>query len=116
MRKICFILGLVLLSACTKVELPIPTPQPTNTDIFSVKESAVTDGQEIKFTLKEAGVYTLTIGNESTGQVVTRERFTGKAGENKLTLYTKSLPTSYLYLLLEDGNKSQVGKTTIIIK
>jgi hypothetical protein len=47
---------------------------------------------------------------------VTRERFTGKIGENKLTLYTKSLPTSYLYLLLEDGNKSQVGKTTIIIK
>ena len=115
MRKICFILGLILVSACTKVEI-VPTPQPINTDIFSVKESVVTDGQEIKFTLKEAGVYTLTIGNESTGQVVTRERFTGKAGENKLTLYTKSLPTSYLYLLLEDGNKTQVGKTTIIIK
>jgi hypothetical protein len=115
MRKICFILGLILVSACTKVEIA-PTPQPINTDIFGVKESAVTDGQEIKFTLKEAGVYTLTIGNESTGQVVTRERFTGKAGENKLTLYTKSLPTSYLYLLLEDGNKTQVGKTTIIIK
>jgi hypothetical protein len=115
MRKICFILGLILVSACTKVEIA-PTPQPINTDIFSVKESVVVDGQEIKFTLKDAGVYTLTIGNESTGQVVTRERFTGKAGENKLTLYTKSLPTSYLYLLLEDGNKSQVGKTTIIIK
>ena len=115
MRKLLFILFLVILSACTKVEIPVPVP-PTNTDIFSVKESAVTDGQEIKFTLKEAGVYTLTIGDESTGQVVTRERFTGKAGENKLTLYTKSLPTSYLYLLLEDGNKSQVGKTTIIIK
>ena len=115
MRKICFILGLILVSACTKVEIA-PTPQPINTDIFGVKESVVTDGQEIKFTLKEAGVYTLTIGNESTGQVVTRERFTGKAGENKLTLYTKSLPTSYLYLLLEDGNKTQVGKTTIIIK
>jgi hypothetical protein len=115
MRKICFILGLVLLSACTKVDIPVPAP-PTNTDIFSVKESAVTDGQEIKFTLKDAGVYTLTIGDDATGQVITRERFTGKAGENKLTLYTKSLPTSYLYLLLEDGNKSQVGKTTIIIK
>jgi hypothetical protein len=47
---------------------------------------------------------------------VTRERFTGKIGQNKLTLYTKSLPTSYLYLLLEDGNKTQVGKTIIIIK
>jgi hypothetical protein len=51
-----------------------------------------------------------------TNQVVTRERFAGKTGQNKLTLYTKSLPTSYLYLLLEDGNKSQVGKTIIIIK
>ena len=115
MRKICFILGLVLLSACTKVELPTPVA-PTNTDIFSVKESAVVDGQEIKFTLKTDGIYTLTIGDEATKQVVTRERFTGKIGENKLTLYTKSLPTSYLYLLLEDGNKTQVGKTIIIIK
>ena len=115
MRKICFILGLVLLSACTKVELPTPVA-PTNTDIFSVKESVVVDGQIITFDLKADGVYTLTIGDESTGQVVTRERFTGKIGENKLTLYTKSLPTSYLYLLLEDGNKTQVGKTIIIIK
>ena len=115
MRKICFILSLVLLSACTKVELPTPIA-PTNIDIFSAKESVVTDGQEITFTLKADGVYTLTIGNEATGQVVTRERFNGKIGENKLTLYTKSLPITYLYLLLEDGNKTQVGKTTIIIK
>ena len=115
MRKICFILGLVLLSACTKVELPTPVA-PTNTDIFSVKESAVVDGQIITFTLKADGIYTLTIGDEVTKQVVTRERFTGKIGENKLILYTKSLPVTYLYLLLEDGNKTQIGKTTIIIK
>jgi hypothetical protein len=115
MKKVCFILGLVLLSACTKIDVPTPVA-PTNTDIFSVKESSVTDGQVITFTLKADGVYTLTIGDESTGQVVTRERFNGKIGENKLTLYTKSLPVTYLYLLLEDGNKTQVGKTTIIIK
>ncbi len=114
MRKLLFILFLSL-SACTKVEI-VPTPEPVNTDIFSVKESVVTDGQEIKFTLKTEGIYTLTIGNEATGQVVTRERFIGKIGENKLTLYTKSLPVTYLYLLLEDGNKAQIGKTTIIIK
>ena len=115
MRKICFILGLVLLSACRKVEIPLPVVA-TNTDIFLASKNEVTDGQVITFTLKADGVYTLTIGDEATGQVVTRERFNGKIGENKLTLYTKSLPTSYLYLLLEDGNKSQVGKTTIIIK
>jgi len=115
MRKIFFILSLVLLSACRKVDVPLPIVA-TNTDIFSTKQSEVTDGQEIKFNLKADGVYTLTIGDSVTNQVVTRERFTGKTGENKLILYTKSLPTTYLYLLLEDGNKSQVGKTTIIIK
>ena len=115
MRKICFILGLVLLSACRKVEIPLPVVE-TNTDIFSKNQTEVTDGQIITFDLKADGVYTLTIGDSVTNQVVTRERFTGKTGQNKLTLYTKSLPTSYLYLLLEDGNKSQVGKTTIIIK
>ena len=115
MRKICFILGLVLLSACRKVEIPLPVVE-TNTDIFSKKQTEVADGQIITFDLKVDGVYTLTIGDSVTNQVVTRERFTGKTGQNKLTLYTKSLPTSYLYLLLEDGNKSQVGKTTIIIK
>ena len=115
MRKICFILGLVLLSACRKVEIPLPVVE-INTDIFSKTQTEVTDGQIITFDLKADGVYTLTIGDSVTNQVVTRERFTGKTGQNKLTLYTKSLPTSYLYLQLEDGNKSQVGKTTIIIK
>ena len=115
MRKICFILGLVLLSACRKVELPMPVA-PTNTNIFNSKQTEVTDGQIITFDLKVNGVYTLTIGDSVTNQVVTRERFTGKIGENKLILYTKSLPVTYLYLLLEDGNKTQVGKTTIIIK
>jgi len=114
MKKLLFILFLVILSACRKIDIPAPIP--VNTDIFSTKQSEVTDGQEIKFNLKADGIYTLTIGDSVTNQVVTRERFTGKTGENKLTLYTKSLPTTYLYLLLEDGNKSQVGKTTIIIK
>lgn len=115
MRNIYFILGLVILSACRKVELPIPVAS-TNTNIFNSKQTEVTDGQIITFDLKVNGVYTLTIGDSVTNQVVTRERFNGKIGENKLTLYTKSLPTTYLYLLLEDVNKTQVGKTTIIIK
>jgi hypothetical protein len=36
-------------------------------------------------------------------------------GENKLKIYTSSLPVKYLYLLLEDESKSQIGKTTITI-
>lgn len=115
MKKI-LISGLLLLVACTKVDLPAPVQPQANADIFSVKQSEVVDGQTIKFNLKSDGIYTLTIGDSTSSQVITRERFTGKVGENTLTLYTKSLPTGFLYLLLEDQNKSTVGKTTIITK
>jgi len=67
------------------------------------------------FNLKLAGIYTLTMGDSVTSQVITRERFTGKVGENKLKIYTSSLPVKYLYLLLEDESKIQIGKTTITI-
>ena len=53
--------------------------------------------------------------DSAANQVVTRERFAGKVGENKLKIYTKSLSATYLYLILEDGSKVQIGKTTIII-
>ena len=75
----------------------------------------MTDGSEIVFNLKSSGTYTLTMIDSAANQVVTREKFTGKIGENKLKIYTKSLSATYLYLILEDGSKVQIGKTTIII-
>jgi hypothetical protein len=98
------------------MDLPVPDTSLSNTNIFSTKQSEVVDGQEIIFNLKYDGIYTLTIGDSVNNQVITRERFSGKTGDNKLILYTKSLPKTSLYLLLEDQNKSEVGKTTIIIK
>jgi hypothetical protein len=116
MRKIFSILFLILVFSCRKVDIPVPDTSLPNTNIFSSKQSEVVDGQEIKFNLKYDGFYTLTIGDSITNQVITRERFAGKSGENKLSLYTKTLPKTSLYLLLEDQNRSEVGKTTIIIK
>ena len=113
MKKILFILILSLL-ACRKVEVR-PEPKPT-TNIFSVPQSSVTNGQEIQFDLTKNGVYTLTMGDSTTNQVLTRERFNGQIGINKKKIYTKSLSVKYLYLLLEDENKSKVGKTIIIVK
>ena len=100
---------------CRKMDLPEPVVS-ANPNIFATSQSEVSDGQEITFSLKSDGIYTLTIGDSANNQVITRERFTGKLGDNKLNLYTKSLPKTSLYLLLEDQNKSEVGKTTIIIK
>jgi hypothetical protein len=114
MKKILFILILSLV-ACKKVEV-IPTPPNVNRNIFAVSESSVVDGQEIQFELTKNGVYTLTLGDSINNQVLTRERFNGQIGINKKKIYTKSLSIKYLYLLLEDENKSKVSKTTIIVK
>jgi len=114
MKKIIFIL-LVLLVGCTKMDIE-PTPPPAVQKIFSVKESRVTDGQSIHFDLPSDGVYTLTLIDKESGQVVSRERFTGKMGENIKKIYTNSLQSQYLYLLLQDVIGKEVGKTTIITK
>jgi hypothetical protein len=110
MKKLLFIL---LLIGCTKISTPPPIP--TVTDIFSVAESTVSNGDVINFDLKTAGVYTLTLIDETQNQVLTRERINGKIGQNKLKIYTKSLTIKYLYLILEDASKNQIGKTAIKI-
>jgi len=110
MKKLLFIL--LLLSACKKIDVQ-PTP-PTVQDIFSVTESTVSNGGDIYFDLKSAGTYTLTMLDENQN-VITRERISGKVGQNKLKIYTSSLPVKYLYLVLEDQSRTQIGKTTIKI-
>ena len=113
MKRILLIF-LVLFWSCTKMEIE-PTPQPVQ-KIFSVSESRVTDGQSIHFDLPVDGVYTLTLIDKESGNVVGRERFIGKTGENIKRIYTNSLQSQYLYLLLQDVTLKEIGKTTIITK
>ena len=112
MKKLLFIF-VILLWGCTKPDLP--TPNSPVQKIFSVSESSVSNGQSIYFDLPLDGVYTLTLIDKENGNVVSRERFTGKYGENVKKIYTKSLQSRYLYLLLEDVTKKEISKTTIII-
>ncbi len=114
MKKLLLILFLSLV-ACKKIEV-VPTPPPTNLKIFSVVESSVENGQEIEFELSKTGVYTMTIGDSVSNQVLTRERFIGQIGINKKKIYTKSFSIKYLYLLLEDESKNKIGKTIITLK
>ena len=79
MKRIILI-SLILLVGCTKPELP--TPIMPIEKIFSVKESRVVNGQSIYFDLPLTGVYTLTLIDKESGQVVSRERFAGQSGEN----------------------------------
>ena len=113
MKKILLI-SLILLVGCTKPD--IPTPIMPIEKIFTVTESKVTNAQSIHFDLPAKGTYTLTLIDKESGQVISRERFVGKYGENVKKIYTNSIQSQYLYLLLEDVTKKEIGKTTIIIK
>lgn len=113
MKKILFIF-VILMWGCTKIDMP--TPQPSVEKIFNVKESKVENGQSIYFDLPSAGIYTLSLIDKESGQVISRERFTGQSGENIKKIYTNSIQSQYLYLLLEDVTKKEISKTTIIIK
>ena len=113
--KIIILCCMGFMISCTKMEIE-PTPPPTTENIFSVKESRVVDGQSIHFQLPAAGAYTLTLIDKESGQVISREKFTGVVGENIKRIYTNSIQSQYLYLLLEDVTKTQIGKTTIITK
>lgn len=114
MKKTLFILFIFFIG-CTKPELPLPQVT-TVSDVFSVKENTVTNGQPIHFNLPSIGSYTLTLTNKETGQVISRERFNGQIGENIRNIYTNSLDVQYLYLILEDDTKKEINKTTIVIK
>jgi hypothetical protein len=113
--KIIIVCCVGFIISCKKIDI-LPTPPPTTQNIFSVKESRVEDGQSIHFQLPTTGIYTLTLIDKETNQVVSRERFTGTIGENIKKIYTNSIQIQYLYLLLEDATKKEIGKTTIIIK
>jgi len=68
------------------------------------------------FKLTSDSTYVLKLVDKVSGQVISKEKIKGIIGVNKIKIYTKSLPAKYLYLVLEDGNKKEMNKTTIIAK
>ena len=112
MKKILFVF-VVLLWGCTKVD--IPTPNPPVGKIFEIGESKVVNAQSIFFDLTSNTVHYLTLIDKNSGQVISREKFIGQNGENEKKIYTNSLPKGYLYLVLEDVDRKELKKTTIII-
>lgn len=112
MRK-TYLLFLILLWSCTKVEV-VPTPPPVE-KIFDIGESTVTNGQSLHIDITSNTVHYLTLIDKNSGQIISREKFIGKIGENVKKIYTNSLPKGYLYLVLEDVDRKELKRTTIII-
>lgn len=117
MKKVSLILCLMFfIISCQKDEILPVAPKKPEIDIFTVTESEVSDGEEIMFKLQSDNDYLLKLVDKVSGQVLSKEKIKGIIGANKIKIYTKSLPSKYLYLVLEDGNKKEMNKTTIIAK
>ena len=112
--KIILLCCLVFILSCKKTITFTPV-SPTNVEFFSLSENKVKNGDVININLTTGGVYTLTMIDTVQNQVVSRERFTGKVGLNSLKIFTNTLPTKNLSVVLKDQNNNQIGKTRIII-
>lgn len=105
---------IVLITACSKDEILPTPPQPMN--IFSVGEYTIVDSEEVSFELQTNGMYILKLVHGQTNQVLSKEKIVGKVGNNKIKIYTKSLPTNNFYLILETQDKIEMGKVKLISK
>lgn len=90
--------------------------EPQIIDIFKVEQSMVSNKSEISFNVQTEGIYIVTMVDKNTNQVLSREKIKCIIGKNKIKVYTKTIPSQYLYLTLEDSFDNQLGKTTITIK
>lgn len=114
MIRIIIFLFLILTTSCMQ---EVIEPIPTNTsNIFSQKENIILDGDEIIFELEVEGPYCLTLVDVETSQVITREKIVGIKGINKLNIYTKSIESRYLYLVLSSNCRKELHRTKVIFK
>ena len=88
---------------------------PQTIDIFKLEQSTLGNKSEITFKVEKEGVYIVTMIDKNTNQVISREKIKCVMGNNKIKIYTKTIPTRYLYLRLEDSFNNQLGNTIIII-
>jgi hypothetical protein len=114
MKKIIYILPLLLLWACSQDIIDVDdytTYQPI--DIFEVQSSVVNDGDVINVNLISDGEYKLSLVDEFTNVTHTNEVFDGKIGSNQLNIYTKALPKGSYKLLVIDTKNNIIKQTTI---
>ena len=109
-----FALLLILANQCTSETYePIPDFIPETSSVFQNTSIVLKDTTPIDFNLPETGTYELTLQDEFTGNIVSREKFNGVAGKNKLNVYTKVLPKGSYRLILINPSNIAIQETNI---
>jgi len=110
--KIIIVCCVSFIISCQKEDIV----EPQLVDIFKIEQTSLANGSEITFNVKNEGVYIVTMIDKNTNQVLSREKIKCVIGKNKIRVYTKTIPSQYLYLTLEDSFDNQLGKTIITTK
>ena len=114
MKRILTFSILLLTAACVKDELYVEAPMvELEQSIFEKGSTVLSDTDLISFELDSEGEYYLTIKDEMTGELMTREVFNGVAGKNTLQIFTKAIPKGSYHLILTDLKENQLQKTNI---
>jgi len=101
------------ITSCYKENIE-PLPKPVD-DIFKETEISVLNDQDISFNLEQGGTFILKLVDIQTQQVISKEMIELINGKNTIKIFTKSIQSTYLYLVLEDLNKNELKKTKVII-
>jgi hypothetical protein len=110
--KIIIVCCVSFIISCQKEDIV----EPQSVDIFKIEQTSLANKSEITFNVKNEGVYIVTMIDKNTNQVLSREKIKCVIGKNKIRVYTKTIPSQYLYLTLEDSFDNQLGKTIITTK
>ena len=112
LRNFIILICVLYLTACSKDDiLPVEVLKPTN--IFTLNEYSISNGEEVGFELKENGTYILKLVNYQTNQVLSKEKITGKIGVNLINVYTNTLPVNQFYLILETDRGNELSKVKL---
>lgn len=113
MKKILSLLLLLSAAACLKSDLIDTNHYYASHDIFKSGGGVLTDATIIEIDIKTPGEYIISLEDEFTSKVITKEIFFGTKGANVLNVFTKIVPKGSYYLKLTDKNGSQIQKTKI---
>ncbi len=112
--KIIIFCCMFFMFSCYKEDIA-PLPKPVE-NIFLQTENQISDSDFLNFELASDGTYYLILQDVETNQVISKEKFIGVKGLNKLNIYTKSIQSRYLYLVLQDETKKEINKTKLVLK
>jgi hypothetical protein len=112
--KIIILCCAVFIISCRKTGVSIFYSK-MSSEFFQNKTASINNGDVIQFSLQNTGTYYLSMMDTLSINVVSRVKINGVSGLNTCTIYTNTLPSKYLYIILEDSVHNQIAKTQITI-